>query len=212
MVRGALAQAIPSQKSNLRVVEFGCGTGLGYELLLQTGADVEYTGIDVSTAMLDIFKSKVTADVSLINAPLESVGSEAFADMDLVMAIFTSASYVDLNLEDLLARTAGWLRPRGRLYLSFLNRTSMRHFPRWGLRDQIEYSSRGLNSGTVPARRYTKAELLQNCRRLGLVGAVQSLGPFSGVLELAILQRLNSALKSTSRFTHTIELSAFRAG
>src|SRR5262249_45229090 len=105
-----------------RIVEFGCGTGLGYQLLTKAlSTELDYTGIDVSPAMLSVFKTKPRAEAGLINSALELLPPDSFSNVDLVMAIFTSASYVDMGLDQLLDRLCGWLKPEaGILYLSFL--------------------------------------------------------------------------------------------
>ena len=208
IVERTLSRLLPR---DARVVEFGCGTGLGYGLMTRTRANLNYTGIDVSAAMLSIFRSRRAENVTLINASLESIAPAQFTDVDLVVAIFTSASYIDMELDALLSLLCKWLRPGGCIYISFLNRTFLAHMPRWGLRSRIEYATRGIHLGTVPARRYTKLELLRACRTLNLRGRVHSLGPFAGLVERPVLEQLNSALRRTTLLTHTIELVATKA-
>ncbi len=206
------AGLLPQSIINPRVLEFGCGTGLGYNLLSeQMTFGLDYTGIDVSPTMLEVFKSRTSADLNLINTSLEMVPSDGFTNIDLIMAIFTSGSYVNMDLGALLSLLRGWLKPHtGVMYISFLNRTSLTHIARWGLKSCIEYASRRTNSDTVPARRYSKSELLQACKTLGLTGTVHSLGPLAGLLQIPILWRINATMLDTTFFTHTIEITATR--
>jgi SAM-dependent methyltransferase len=194
------------------IVEFGCGTGLGYNLVSAHSDQIKYTGIDVSPVMLDVFRRRIHDGVDLLNYPMESMSPGRFADLDLAFAIFTSASYVDMELEALLSLLRGWLKPHtGVMYISFLNRLSLSNIVTCGFRSRIRYSSRGIRTGvTVPARRYSKAELLRASRSLGLKGNVCSLGPLVGILEKPILQGVNSALLGLSLPAHTIDLVARR--
>jgi SAM-dependent methyltransferase len=214
LVQQRLSSILCQVPETAKVVEFGCGTGLGYSMVSRLGVDIKYTGIDISSAMLNGFARHAADDISLLNVPLESVSPGQFDGLDLVFAIFTSASYVDMELEELLSLLCGWLKPHtGVMYISFLNRLSLSHIVRCGFRKRIGYSSRGIRTDvTVPARRYSKAELLRASHDLGMEGAVHSLGPLAGILEKPLLRNLNSALLSFKLLAHTIDLVARRAG
>jgi len=215
LVQRRIAGLLPRSITKPMVLEFGCGTGLGYNLLLseQMNFGFEYIGIDVSPAMLQKFSSRVPEDLNLINTSLELVPPDRFTNIDLVMGIFTSGSYVNMELRALLSLLRGWLKPHtGVMYISFLNRTSLTHIARWGLKSCIDYASRGTHSATVPARRYSKPELLRACKALGLAGAVHSLGPLAGLLQTPSLWRINATMLDATLFTHTIEITATRSG
>ncbi|MFI6345665.1 class I SAM-dependent methyltransferase [Streptomyces sp. NPDC050560] len=210
LVAGRLAPLLPPGTA-CHVLELGCGTGLGYDLLARhTTAGIRYTGIDVSPGMLAAFARKHRAgEVTLVNAPVEEVPADRFADVDLVMALFTSASYVRLPLEALLRKILGWMRPKGgRLYLSFLNRTSLRLAPAWGFRPEIQYSSRRTRGAAAPALRYSRADLLRAARAHGLAARIVSLGPLTGMLEMPLAWSLNRLLADFTPGTHTIEMIA----
>ncbi|MGW3412459.1 class I SAM-dependent methyltransferase [Streptomyces sp. NPDC000888] len=212
LVASRLTSLLPS-RDTCNVVELGCGTGLGYDLLVRsTSAKIEYTGIDVSPRMLAEFKRKYpVADVSLVNVSVEEVPEDQFENIDLVMAIFTSASYVRMPLDSLIQRILMWLNPKGgHLYLSFLNRASLRLAPKWGLKQEIQYSSRCTKGGVVPAIRYSRSDLVRASHGHGLEARIVSLGPLAGLLEAPAIWPLNSLLADFSAGSHTIEMLARR--
>ncbi|WP_406199504.1 class I SAM-dependent methyltransferase [Streptomyces europaeiscabiei] len=212
LVAGRLASLLPSRET-CNVVELGCGTGLGYGLLASsTSSKIEYTGIDVSPRMLATFKRKYpVADIGLVNVSVEEVPEDQFENIDLVMAIFTSASYVRMPLDSLLQRILMWLNPKGGcLYLSFLNRASLRLAPQWGLKPEIQYASRCTRGGVVPAIRYSRSDLVRASYVHGLEARIVSLGPLAGLLEFPFIWPLNSLLADFSAGSHTIEMIAKR--
>lgn len=212
LVQERLTALVSRGTDSLRVVEFGCGTGLGYSLLRNaTERQFDYTGIDLSPGMLKTFKARHSGVEDLVNAPLESMSRDQFSNVDLVFAIFTSGSYVDLELPDLLSLLHGWLKPQcGVIYLSFLNRSSLKHIVRWGFRHRIEYASRHTSIGRVPVRRYSRLDLTQACDAFGMKSEVYSLGPFAGVLELPRLREINSVFTKVTALTHTVDVIATR--
>ncbi|MBY8858788.1 class I SAM-dependent methyltransferase [Nocardia sp. CA2R105] len=205
IVAARLSRLLPDHRDP-RVLDLGCGTGLGYHLLTELRPHVNYTGVDASAGMLEVFRKKFDTDVHLINQPAEWLAAGRFADLDLVIAIFTSASYIDLPLPDLLERVGGWIKPSGGIYLSFLNRMSIGSLGSTGFGRVIDYSSRGMKSGTVPARRYSTRELIETCRALGLTANVVSLGPFAGLVESRLFMKANAVLSNSSLFGHTIDV------
>ncbi|MFE4551509.1 class I SAM-dependent DNA methyltransferase [Streptomyces sp. NPDC056785] len=191
------------------VLELGCGTGLGYDLLTKSAATkIRYTGVDISSRMLAAFERKHPGEnINLVNASVEEIRVDQFENIDLVMAIFTSASYVHLPLDSFLWKILGWLNPKGgRLYLSFLNRASLRLAPKWGLRPDIQYASRRTNDGFVPATRYSRSDLLGVARNYDLKASIVSLGPLAGLLELPFAWPLNCFLADFTLGSHTIEM------
>ncbi|MEU2540297.1 class I SAM-dependent DNA methyltransferase [Streptomyces iakyrus] len=193
------------------VLELGCGTGLGYDLLVKnTSAKIRYTGVDVSSKMLAKFERKYPGeDIHLVNAAVEEIQPDQFKNIDLVMAIFTSASYVRLSLDSLLRKILGWMNPDGgHIYLSFLNRASLRLALEWGLRPEIQYASRRTSGGAVPAMRYSRSDLLVAARTYGLKANVVSLGPMVGLFELPFAWPLNRFLADFALGSHTIEMIA----
>nr|WP_237552876.1 class I SAM-dependent methyltransferase [Streptomyces sp. SID5789] len=208
LVASRLTSLVPPRE-RCTVLELGCGTGLGYDLLIKnTTAKISYTGIDVSSGMLGNFERKYpSGSIRLLNAPVEEMQAHQFQDVDLVIAIFTSASYVRLPLESLLWKILKWLKPKGgRLYLSFLNRVSLKLSPRWGIRSEIKYASRRTSGGVVPAFRYSKTDLLRAAGVYGLKVKIVSLGPLSGLLELPLAWPLNRLFADFTLGSHTIEM------
>ncbi len=94
-----------------RALEIGCGTGLMYDYL---GFD-EYTGVDPSRKMLDVFMKKHSfLDVELVCSDFESFAPDG--KYDFIFATFGSASYVSPGF---LLWIKGMLAPGGSYSLMF---------------------------------------------------------------------------------------------
>jgi SAM-dependent methyltransferase len=212
LVKQRIGSLLAKATVNPKILEFGCGTGLGYLLIQDViGPIPSYVGVDISPGMLATFRQRIGHPVHLINRPLEAFCEDSFHGLDAVIAIFTSGSYINLDLRSLLALLCGWLKPDGGvMYVSFLNRSAVRYIPRWGWKRNIQYSTRGSRHGSVPARRYTKVELLRACAHLPVCAIVRSLGPLTGLVQAPALWQLNMAMEKFTFLTHTIDLLAKR--
>lgn len=191
-----------------RVLDLGCGTGLGYRLLGGECSAVQYTGRDSSTAMLDIL-SRRHPEVSTSEGSMDSLRDLDEAAFDFVMAIFAAASYAQ-SPQLLLSEVSRVLVPGGVCYLSFLNRRSLRRVVRLRRGAREAFRTRG-DSGVFnapPVFTATSKELKQFTTAAGLTPvAVHGYGPLGGVLELGTLWRMNAvAARRTSALTHLIDL------
>lgn len=202
-----------------RILDIGCGTGLGYRLLKIALPNLSYTGVDISAGMLEQFHAWLNSSddqqrVKLYNLPAECV-SEHFAGQtfDLVILTNTAGSYVRTptillkNCRDLLA-------PSGALFASFLNRNSLRRSLS-RLVGPIElFRTRGATAQNSAVRAITvsESELRRRCERVGFrVEWIRYQSVLGGVVEndLAIgAERFMSRL--LPQMGHSINVYAVR--
>lgn len=151
-----------------RVLDIGCGAGLGYELLGGAASNVSYVGIDISVAMLNEFRRKhPTANTYRTPGDCLSTLFDP-GQFDLVIAINVAASFPGRS-ERMLEEVLRVLAPGGLIYLSFLNRHSLRRLLH-GLRGVDEpYRTRGDHQSAdfVWARTHSRRSLVSMCRTVG---------------------------------------------
>lgn len=144
-----------------RILDLGCGTGLGYELLKDEGANIDYLGVDISSEMLAAFRSK-HPDANLIKSSacdiLNHIAGQKF---DLIVSTNVAASFFP-NIESVIEKIHGLLVSNGIVSLSVLNRFSLRRI--LGMKCfsvESDYKSRGDVLSTLPisARTFYKGEM-----------------------------------------------------
>lgn len=103
-----------------RVLEIGCGTGILSREMADRGLEV--TGIDISTAMLDVArKNNRSSNITFLCADGANLPfPEAAYD---VVVCFTVLEFV-ARPEDVITEAWRVLKPGGRLLIGFLNRLS----------------------------------------------------------------------------------------
>ncbi|WP_335986129.1 class I SAM-dependent methyltransferase [Glycomyces sp. MUSA5-2] len=108
LVRRALRRFVPH---GARVLDVGCGTGKGVELLPES---VNYVGLDLSGPMLDVARAAFPGR-SFVQGDARSM---PFQDetFDVAISTFGALSHV-LEIELALAETARVLRRNGRAFL-----------------------------------------------------------------------------------------------
>lgn len=117
-------------KPSARVLDLGCGTGLGYELLSQRkGANFEYVGIDISTGMIDAanhkFLGSENAKFHVMN--IDNLAFFGDGQFDVCTSLFGSFSHV-LNHTKAIGELHRLLKPHGKLFLMVYSRYSLRNF------------------------------------------------------------------------------------
>jgi ubiquinone/menaquinone biosynthesis C-methylase UbiE len=187
----------------VRVLDIGCGTGLGYKLVKRIMPTCEYVGIDISKGMIEEFHKKIgaaSADdrLSLYVAPAhELVRLFPESAFDVVLLLNGVASYVG-GPSKVLKDGQHLLKPNGALFASFLNRASLRRCLRGNNRMREVYSTRGagLKNSGVHIVLPKQAELKRRCERYGFdLRWVRHQSVLGGVLEKYWLIRLEGLLR-----------------
>lgn len=205
-------------RTRLRILDIGCGTGLGLSLLPQAIEQIEYTGMDISEGMISRFRSKAHALPPNINVEL-LVGDARWmtrlfspGSFDLVMSINAAASYIGRPTQ-LMRNARVLLSDNGVLFASFLNRRALRRV--FYRRHPIErYNTRGADEGLrgVSAVTVAHEELERRCRRAGLrLAWVRYQSVLGGVWEHDLAASLEPILiQGAPRLGHTINMLAYR--
>lgn len=97
------------------VLDLGCGTGLGYELL--PNKNVNYMGIDCSVKMVEIAKEKFSASFRL--GDIRTMNNIPDSGFDNVISTFGSVNYIR-DLKVAINRMHEVLKDDGRFFLMFM--------------------------------------------------------------------------------------------
>jgi SAM-dependent methyltransferase len=106
---GRLLDLLPS---GAEVLELGCGAGVPVTQALAEHCRV--TGVDISAEQIALAERHVP-DATFIRADITTLGFPA-GSFDAVVAFYTLIHVPRAEHAALLARIAGWLRPRGLLF------------------------------------------------------------------------------------------------
>jgi SAM-dependent methyltransferase len=182
------------------VVDLGCGTGLGAELLSRHISLGNYLGVDISPEM-----TAITASLGVAThvGDMDDLTIVQSGSTDMVVSIFSAVSFSQ-DPSALFAEVRRVLKPGGVAYLSVLGRTTSKA-PR-----PIRFRTRGAegNRSSTPAFRYSPHALRRLATEAGLrVQRIEGMNSLSGVLELPIFwgfgRIIARLLPSTS---HLLEL------
>ena len=194
------------------VLDLGCGTGLGYEMVVAAFGEITYHGRDISAAMLEVFHRRHPNLMTSLG-PMEDLGDLQDESFDLVTAFSTAASYA-ADTNSLLREAHRVLKPSGLLYLSVLSRISLRRLIRGRFRASEVYRTRNEHSTSdgVPARAFTRAAISAELHRIGFEPErIDSQGTLSGLIERTALWRLSRLADAHLRsLGHTLEVVARR--
>lgn len=184
------------QARGKRVLDIGCGTGLAYRLMRETNVEIDYVGLDLSSAMLGKFTEQYP-DVETVHSSVDSLMA-CFppSHFDLIVATNVSASFWPDTCQT-LAEVNKLLVPGGAIHLSFLNRGSLRRILQGRLKKSEAYRTRGdlTTHQFVWATTYRRRELVQLLNFAGfdrIQGCYRSI--FGGVWETSSAIKLERAL------------------
>jgi SAM-dependent methyltransferase len=197
-----------------RVLDLGCGTGLGYELLKDQSDNFDYLGVDISSEMLSVFKSKYP-EANLIKASANDISEYVNGrQFDLIISTNVAASFFP-NIDNVIEHAYGLLATDGIVSLSVLNRFSLRRI--LGLKFfavESNYRSRGDISSTLPisANTYYKGEMKRKFSAMGFQNVVcQYRSILGGVFEDTRLLELEKILsKSVPGLGHAMIVSGHK--
>lgn len=182
------------------VVDLGCGTGLGAELLGRYISLDNYLGVDISPEMAAL---TTRLGVATYIGDMDDLVVVETASVDLVISIFSAVSF-SRDPAALFAEVHRVLKSNGTAYLSVLGRTrSKSPLP-------IRFRTRGAEGvePSTPAFRFSPKTLRCLAKDAGLhVGRVDGMNSLSDVLEFPALwgvgRLLARILPSTS---HLLEI------
>lgn len=187
------------------ILDLGCGTGLGAQLLQPSASIARYIGLDISPDMSAIAARRFAVETRV--GPMEDLAWLSDGSIDLVVSLFSAVSFCP-SPEQLFSEVARVLRPGGRAYLSLLGRA------RHGQTSPVSFRTRGRDKvgETVPARRYHPAVARALAETSGLrVTAIDGMNSFAGVLEVPLLWsvgRMIARIAPTS--SHLLELEVIK--
>jgi ubiquinone/menaquinone biosynthesis C-methylase UbiE len=171
--------------TGVRILDVGCGSGLGFRLLDSSFRFMHYSGIDFAESMISELKSRHPHVVAHCGEALEVMKSLESEKFDFILSINATMSFPQ-ETDLILQQVSRLLVPGGRFCLSFLNQRSLRR--RLGRIDASieEYRTRGdqLSTGWVPALAVDEVDFRQQLLRAGLhCQSVDYLSVLGGVWE-----------------------------
>lgn len=181
-----------------RVLELGCGTGLGYRMIRRWG-DAEYVGVDASARMLSLARrSHPEADLRI--GRIEDLAAD-LGTFDYVIAINAVCSYVD-DFDRLLLALSKITHPGTTVFLSFLNSRSLRRLIRFRSGPVEPLQTRGGPKCTNGEKQYvySQAELEGLFGGAGYTAiTTKSYGLFAGVFKNFATAQLEKKYPSLGR-------------
>jgi ubiquinone/menaquinone biosynthesis C-methylase UbiE len=170
-----ILSSVRPARSPVRVLDLGCGTGLGFKIIHNKFANLEYIGIDASSSMLDQAKGNTEAFVSA-NTKIQLHHSDAMSalstvgntEFDIVLALNATGSYV-AKTRPLFSECSRVLRPGGTALLSFLNRYSARrllHHSPCAIKEQSVSRGEFQSSLSTPAVTLRKHDIISRLKHL----------------------------------------------
>lgn len=196
------------------VLDIGCGTGLFLRQLAAANIKSRYFGIDVSRTMIDNFHSDGAPAVS-VEVSVADAADYRWPDVsppNLIASIYSPLSFSPERWA-VIRRFAALQRPGDKLFITLLNRYSLRRLIRGQLSASGDFSSRrSRQRSTVEVffdrARQVRSAILDAGYRIDFLGGD---GPLSGVLEAMPLWGANAWLgQAGPALSHTIILIAVK--
>lgn len=169
-----------SQTKTVKILDLGCGTGLGYQLCSQSNPEIDYTGIDISIEMLEVLKKKYpnvqTYQTAMSN--LQTFNTQTF---DGVISVFTAFSYSD-NIPKTISEIARVLKADGKIIISVISRFSLRRILELKFDRKEKYKTRGIfSTGFSYSWVFSKKEIIELLKSEFVNVEVIGYNPFGGI-------------------------------
>lgn len=124
-----------------KVLDLGCGTGLGFDLSSQSGLVVDYVGVDLSNQMITELKRNHNS-VTAVESSMSNLDFCQPNSFDNVISLFTSFSYTD-DLNKTVSEIHRVLKPNGKILISVISKYSLRRLINLKFGNKEEYKTRG---------------------------------------------------------------------
>lgn len=183
-----------TQYNNVNILDLGCGTGQGYSMCLELNSEINYVGVDISSKMISIFKSK-HGDVKAFHNKMSDLSGFDKNSFDVVISIFTSFSYTD-DIHKTMSEIERVLKPDGTIFLSVLNKNSLRRRIK-RIKGRIEnYYTRGSkHQSFTKAWALSKKDVKFMLQTSGFAKIkIEGYNPLGGILENSYLWKINLLL------------------
>lgn len=145
---------------NFKVLDLGCGTGLGYFLCIASNPNIEYTGVDISLEMLKVLEEKYP-NIKSYNTTMSNLNNFTSNSFDGVLSIFTAFSYTD-NKVKTVSEISRILRNEGSILISVISRFSLRRILKLKFSNKEKYKTRGIETNNFSyAWTFSKNDLLK---------------------------------------------------
>lgn len=196
--------------SDGRLLDLGCGTGLGYQLATTISRSIDYEGIDISAEMLDRMRQKFPgANTRLLSLEeLDEVPEESY---QYIVALSSVLSFSE-NFPVVMQQIFRVLKPGGAILVSALNRFSLRRVVRLQLGAVEKFCTRNARHQfrSTPAQTISPSSFKHIAKQVGFYSpTILPLGILAGVLEHKELIRLEAGLtKVFPGLAHSLYLHA----
>ncbi|NGP88924.1 class I SAM-dependent methyltransferase [Fodinibius halophilus] len=174
--RDQLLDMIPVLPSQPRILEVGCGTGKNLDRLQYHFPDAHLVGVDLSPAMLNIARNKLsdTKQVELVQAKYgsEELNLEPF---DLILFSYSLTMFAD-GIEDIMAQVSKDLNKRGYVAVVDFNTSPYKWFRQWMGMNHVD-----LNGHILPLlnKYYRPVETQKDDAYLGLWSYFKFIGQYT---------------------------------
>ena len=129
-----------------KVLDLGCGLCLGYDLICEKRADIDYTGVDISTKMIEKAKSK-NQKIHVLNSTMSNLSAIADNSIDVVISINTSFSYTE-NIQKTISEIKRVLKKNGKIFISVISKNSFRRILNLKFGNMEKYSTRNTKANS----------------------------------------------------------------
>lgn len=127
-----------------KILDLGCGTGLGYAICNSLNGEIQYTGVDISQEMLAILAENYP-NANLINSAMSDLSAIDDNKFDVVLSLFTAFSYTD-DYKKTISEISRVTKPNGIIFLSVISKYSLRRLIKFKCQRRENYKTRGVDT------------------------------------------------------------------